>query len=103
MAGRTPIVVGNWKLQKTIAESLALVTELKNHLASVRDVEMGVAPVFTAVHAVSKRLEDTGLSADLVAELLLKTFYAQGELSALEVAREVALPFIVVDPLVAPL
>jgi hypothetical protein len=45
------------------------------------------------------RLEETGLSADLVAELLLKTFYAQGELSALEVAREVALPFIVVDPL----
>jgi triosephosphate isomerase len=62
MAGRTPIVVGNWKLQKTIAESLALVTDLKNQLASVRDVEIGVAPVFTSLHAVSKRLEDTGLA-----------------------------------------
>jgi triosephosphate isomerase (TIM) len=62
MAGRTPIVVGNWKLNKTIAESLALVTELKNQLASVRDVEIGVAPVFTGVHAVARRLEDSNLT-----------------------------------------
>ncbi len=61
MAGRTPIVVGNWKLQKNLAEALALVTELKNQLASVRDVEIGVAPVFTAVHSVARRLEDTNL------------------------------------------
>jgi triosephosphate isomerase (TIM) len=63
MAGRTPIVVGNWKLNKTLAESLALVTELKNQLGSVRDVEIGVAPVFTAVHAVARRLEDSNLTA----------------------------------------
>src|SRR5688500_8039775 len=62
MAGRTPIVVGNWKLQKTIAESLALVTELKNQLASVRDVEIGVAPVFTAIHAVARRLDGGNLT-----------------------------------------
>lgn len=61
MAPRTPIIVGNWKLNKTIAEALALVTELKNQLAAVRDVEIGVAPVFTAVHAVAKRLEDTNI------------------------------------------
>ena len=62
MAGRTPIVVGNWKLQKTLAESLALVTELKNQLASVRDVEIGVAPVFTALHSVARRLDDGNLT-----------------------------------------
>ncbi|HLU67812.1 MAG TPA: triose-phosphate isomerase [Kofleriaceae bacterium] len=59
---RTPIVVGNWKLNKTLAESLALVTELKNQLASVRDVDIGVAPVFTALHAVARRLEDSNLA-----------------------------------------
>jgi triosephosphate isomerase len=63
MAGRIPIVVGNWKLNKTIAESLALVTELNNQLASVRDVEIGVAPVATALHAVARRLEDTHIGA----------------------------------------
>jgi triosephosphate isomerase (TIM) len=54
---RTPFVVGNWKLHKTIAESLALVTELKNQLGAVKGVAVGVAPVFTALHAVAKRLE----------------------------------------------
>jgi triosephosphate isomerase len=54
---RIPFVVGNWKLHKTLAESLALVTELKNQLGAVKGVAVGVAPVFTALHAVAKRLE----------------------------------------------
>lgn len=61
MAARTPIVVGNWKLNKTIAEALELVTALKNRLASIRDVEVGVAPVYTAIAAVAKRLEDSNI------------------------------------------
>jgi triosephosphate isomerase (TIM) len=59
---RKPIIVGNWKLHNTLAESLALVTELKNQLAAVRDVEVGVAPVFTALHAVAKRLEGASIA-----------------------------------------
>lgn len=59
---RTPFVVGNWKLHKTIAESLALVTELKNQLGSLREVAVGVAPPFTALHAVAKRLEDSSIA-----------------------------------------
>lgn len=58
---RTPFVVGNWKLNKTVSEALALVTELKNQLGAVRDVEVGVGPVFTALHAVSKRLEGSSI------------------------------------------
>ncbi len=54
---RTPFIVGNWKLNKTIAEALALVTELKNQLASVKGVQVGVAPTFVAIPAVAKRLE----------------------------------------------
>ena len=61
MSKRTPIVVGNWKLNKSIAEALELVTALKNQLASVRDVEIGVAPVFTAITSVAKRLEDSNI------------------------------------------
>jgi triosephosphate isomerase len=61
MTARTPIVFGNWKLHKTIAEATALVTELKNQLASVRDVEIGVAPVATALAATAKRLEESNI------------------------------------------
>jgi triosephosphate isomerase len=58
---RTPFVVGNWKLNKTIAESLALVTELKNQLSSVKGVQVGVAPTFVSLSAVAKRLEGSPL------------------------------------------
>lgn len=61
MAKLTPIVVGNWKLHKTIAEATALVTDLKNQLSTIRDVEVGVTPVFTALAPVAKRLEDSNL------------------------------------------
>ena len=58
---RTPFVVGNWKLNKTITEALALVTELKNQLGAMKGVMVGVAPVFTAIHSVAKRLEDSAI------------------------------------------
>ncbi len=54
---RTPIVVGNWKLHYGVADAVALATEVKNQLASLRDVEVGVAPVFTSLQPVGKRLE----------------------------------------------
>ena len=59
---RTPFVVGNWKLHKTISEALALVTELKNQLGAVKGVAVGVAPPMTALHAVAKRLEGSTIA-----------------------------------------
>jgi triosephosphate isomerase (TIM) len=59
---RTPFVVGNWKLNKTIAEAVALVTELKNQLGAFKGVQVGVAPVFTALASVAKRLEGSPIA-----------------------------------------
>lgn len=59
---RTPFVVGNWKLHKTLSESLALVTELKNQLAAVKGVQIGVAPTFLAIPGVAKRLEGSAIA-----------------------------------------
>lgn len=58
---RTPFVVGNWKLNKPIAEALALVTELKNQLSAVKGVAIGVAPTFVALSSVAKRLEGSNI------------------------------------------
>jgi triosephosphate isomerase len=62
---RTPFVCGNWKLHKTVAESLELATAIKNAVGPIRDVELAIAPVFTALHPVAKRLEGSqvGLAA----------------------------------------
>ena len=53
---RTPIIVGNWKLNKTIREAVALVTSLQTLVADITDVEIVVAPVFTGLSAVSEAL-----------------------------------------------
>jgi triosephosphate isomerase len=58
---RTPFVVGNWKLNKTISEALALVTELKNQLGAIKGVAVGVAPTFVALQPVAKRLEGSSI------------------------------------------
>ena len=55
---RRAFFCGNWKLNGSIAESLTLATEVRNGVASVRDVDVAVAPSFTALHAVAKRLEE---------------------------------------------
>ena len=55
---RRPFFCGNWKLNGTLAESLALATEVRNGVATLRNADVVVAPSFTALHAVAKRLED---------------------------------------------
>ncbi|SKA17538.1 triosephosphate isomerase [Trichlorobacter thiogenes] len=56
---RTPLIAGNWKLFKTLAEATALVDELAPLISAVDDVEVVVAPVFTAISAVAKAAEKT--------------------------------------------
>jgi len=56
MSKRRPLVAGNWKLHKTVAEATSLARELKTRFASASDVEVAVAPVYTALHAVREAL-----------------------------------------------
>ena len=58
---RKLIIAGNWKCNKTVAESVALVTELKRELAAVKEVDIVVCPAFTALDAVSKATPDSNL------------------------------------------
>ena len=50
---RTPIIAGNWKLNNTILEAVALTTALKDLVLDCTGVEIIVAPTFTALAAVS--------------------------------------------------
>jgi triosephosphate isomerase len=62
---RTPIVAGNWKMNKTVAEARALVSEMGPNLNQVKGVEKVLCPPFMALVAVSSLLEGTeiGLGA----------------------------------------
>jgi triosephosphate isomerase len=41
---RKLIIAGNWKSNKTVAEALALVDDLKRDLANVKEVDIVVCP-----------------------------------------------------------
>ena len=58
---RIPVIAGNWKLFKTIGESVALVNELKQLVAGNKSVEIVVAPVFTALSRVSDAIEGSNI------------------------------------------
>src|SRR5580658_4372735 len=54
--GRKLIIAGNWKMNKTVAEALALVKDLKLEVASVKELDIVVCPPFTALESVSKAI-----------------------------------------------
>src|SRR5512136_643935 len=58
---RKLIIAGNWKMNKTVAEALALVEDLKRELASVKEVDIVVCPPYTALESVSKSIMDSNL------------------------------------------
>jgi triosephosphate isomerase (TIM) len=58
---RTPLIAGNWKLFKTIAEATGMVNALKPLVAGTTGVEIVVAPVFTALSRVAEALSGSNI------------------------------------------
>lgn len=56
MTVRTPLVAGNWKMNKRIGEAVETVRALKPLVADVTGVDIVVCPVFTALYPVSQAL-----------------------------------------------
>jgi triosephosphate isomerase len=57
---RSYFIAGNWKMHKTVAESVALARELKDKLAGCNE-KLLVAPAFTALAAVSEVLKGSNV------------------------------------------
>jgi triosephosphate isomerase len=53
---RTPLVVGNWKMNLTVREAVALANDLKDRLADPDGVDVVVSPPFTALADVGRAL-----------------------------------------------
>jgi triosephosphate isomerase len=59
---RRPIVAGNWKMNTTIAEGLALVDAMLPRLQSFASVERVLCPPFISLAAISDRLSGTDIA-----------------------------------------
>jgi triosephosphate isomerase len=58
---RTPFIAGNWKMYKTIEESVALVRELCGALEGVDGCDVAVCPPFPALAAVREALAGSAI------------------------------------------
>jgi len=58
---RIPFIAGNWKMFKTVQEAVVFVKELRSAVKDIADVEIVVAPPFTAVHAAAEAARNTNV------------------------------------------
>src|SRR5918998_364741 len=56
-----PVIAGNWKMYKLIAESVQTAVELKPLVANANHCDVVIAPVFTALKTVADRLEGSNI------------------------------------------
>ena len=54
---RRPLIAGNWKMNKTVAQATELVVELLAGVGQLQDREVLICPPFTALHAMGRLLE----------------------------------------------
>lgn len=59
---RIPFVAANWKMYKTIPEAVVYTKELRAYVKDPADVEIVLAPPFTALHAVAEAARNTPIA-----------------------------------------
>lgn len=65
---RKPIIIGNWKMNHNVSDSIRLITELKGRLSGKQEAEIAVAPAMISLHPCDIALQETsiGLAAQNV-------------------------------------
>src|SRR2546428_3197758 len=58
---RKPVIAGNWKMYKTVGESVDTALTLKSLVANANHCEVVIAPVFTSLKTVADRLEGSNI------------------------------------------
>jgi triosephosphate isomerase len=58
---RTPFIAGNWKMYKTVAETVKYVKEFRGLVKDIADVDIVIAPPFTALHAAAEAARNSNV------------------------------------------
>src|SRR5262245_23555532 len=58
---RLPLIAANWKMYKTVNDAVVFAKEFRAAVKDVVDVEIVIAPPFTAVHAVAESLRNSNV------------------------------------------
>lgn len=92
---RRPLIAANWKLNNTVPEALKFVTAFTSELKSTGNVDVVIAPPFTALYAVNEAMDGTELK--LAAQNLYweETGAFTGEISGL-MLRDAGCSYVIV-------
>jgi triosephosphate isomerase len=82
---RTPIIAGNWKMNKSVEEALALVDEMVDDLDAFEEVEVVLAPPFMSLYPVLELVEDTAVKLAAQTMFYQESGAYTGEISPLMV------------------
>ncbi len=58
---RRPLIVGNWKMHKLLADAVNTALELKSLVANVTHCDIAIAPVFVHLKTLAERLEGSNI------------------------------------------
>ena len=61
MSSRKKLIAGNWKMNKTPADGVALANDIVTAIGKMSDVDVVVCPPFTALESVGKTLEGSNV------------------------------------------
>ena len=85
---RTPIIAGNWKMNKTADQGVTFVREIRHALQNIKGVDRVVCPPFLAIPAVYEALQatDIGVGAQ-------NMYFAEKGAYTGEIAPDMLTPF----------
>src|ERR1044071_3701851 len=67
---RKPVIAGNWKMYKTVSESVETALALKPLVANANHCEVVIAPVFTALKTSSAEVGHGAHTGEVAADML---------------------------------
>ncbi|MCL4266225.1 MAG: triose-phosphate isomerase [Anaerolineae bacterium] len=85
---RTPIIAGNWKMNKTAEQAVTFVREIRHALQNIKGIDRVVCPPFLAIPAVYEALQatDIGVGAQ-------NMYFAEKGAYTGEIAPDMLTPF----------
>ena len=92
---RRIFIAGNWKMNKTAAETAETLESLKAKVAGVSDVDMLICPTFTSLRAAADALAGTPIAVGAQNVHWAESGAFTGEISA-AMLREIPVPYVII-------
>lgn len=92
---RTPIIAGNWKLNKTPNETIVFLEEIKPLVAGVEDIEIVVCPTFTSINVATYLTKKTNIKIGAQNLFWEKSGAYTGEVSG-DMIKELGAEYVIV-------